>query len=129
MEDCPCIDYDLDFDAQPRLYRKVRRRAARTHRCCECGEAIARGELHEYVSGLWDGSFMSFRTCDGCANVRDTLSCGGFLYGALWDAMEANDLLRADTPPRTCVLNQLDEAGAAKVKAAWMRAVRQETGA
>ena len=31
------------------------RTAAKDHRCIYCGEAIAKGEIHQEQTGVWDG--------------------------------------------------------------------------
>lgn len=64
---CYC-DYD-----QPDFYKRVWRKASKEHRCCECGYTIKKGETYEYVSGKWDGSLGSYKTCERCVDLRASL--------------------------------------------------------
>jgi hypothetical protein len=44
-------------------------RAAKPHRCSECGDAIAKGDEHEYCAGKVEGSFEDYRLCADCALI------------------------------------------------------------
>lgn len=46
-------------------------KARKPHRCCECRCAIVIGEMHEVVSGIWDGEPERFRTCLPCVEWRN----------------------------------------------------------
>lgn len=54
----------------PSVMFECRRNARKEHRCCECRRTICRGDLHEYVKGLWDGLWSEFRTCLFCCDLR-----------------------------------------------------------
>ena len=61
-------------------------KARKIHICCECGYAIPKGEKYERVSGKWDGEMNVFKTCERCADLRDSLAeynCGCYLFGGL----------------------------------------------
>lgn len=82
---CDCsIDHDnpasVVFDSYPV--------ARRPHRCCECGKTIHRGEQYERTKGCWDGSWSTYKTCIGCANLRDDLCSGGWEYGNVANQIE-----------------------------------------
>jgi hypothetical protein len=62
--DCSC-----DFDP-PEFYNCETRRARKRYRCEECRYEIQPGEVHEYVSGKWEGYLNSFRTCQRCVDLR-----------------------------------------------------------
>lgn len=62
--DCSC-DYD-----PPSFYGRYIRTAKKPHKCEECNGAILPGEKYEYVSGLWDGYFSDFKTCERCVDLR-----------------------------------------------------------
>lgn len=59
---------------RPDAYVETTRRARKEHRCVECHKTIAPGELYQYVSGVWEGSASSFKTCLTCDAVRSFLS-------------------------------------------------------
>lgn len=64
---CSC-----DFDApSPEFYNETYHKAAKEHCCDECGDKIEVGERYQYISGKWDGDFMTFKTCEICARIRD----------------------------------------------------------
>jgi hypothetical protein len=50
------------------------RRARKVHKCCECGEAIPKGETHHYFAGVCDGEFVDYRTCLFCEAERDRIT-------------------------------------------------------
>lgn len=87
---CSCV-CSVDYDAA-QVYNEKTVKARKEHKCCECGETIQRGESYEYVSGLWDGSWDHYRTCEMCVRIRDDLCCGGFIFGELretiWEAFD-----------------------------------------
>lgn len=76
------IDGDGD---PPSVYSERLARAVMDYRCGECGEAIPRGTLYEYVKGLWDGCWSTHRTCLRCLGVRTDCFRGGWAFGALRD--------------------------------------------
>jgi len=45
-------------------------RARKQHDCCECDVPIKPGDVHEVVSGIWDGRPDRYRTCLGCVALR-----------------------------------------------------------
>lgn len=64
---CYC-DYD-----PPEFYKQVWKKANKEHKCCECGYTIKKGEVYEHVSGKWEGDVGSFKTCERCVDLRDSL--------------------------------------------------------
>lgn len=58
-------------DNPPKVFSQVVRRAAREHRCYECGRTIAKGDLYQVSSGVWDGGPESFKWCDTCTTVAN----------------------------------------------------------
>lgn len=69
--------------------REATPRAAKPHACCECGSVIAKGEVHHYASGKWDGEFMDFRTCAPCHEIRLVFACEeGWAFTLLWETMD-----------------------------------------
>lgn len=72
----------------PKLYVTKYPKSRKTHRCCECSRPIKRGDVYEYVSGLWD-CFQTFKTCEKCSDLRsavDDVMC--VTFGELYDAYE-----------------------------------------
>jgi len=64
--------------------------ARKEHRCCECGKTINPGDRYERVTGMWDGIFQTFATCEFCAKVRRDLSAAGFCVTMeqLWESVK-----------------------------------------
>lgn len=56
---------------QPDAMTKTVRRARISHTCCECGDAIAPGTQYEYVSGIWEGCALAFKTCLQCVGAKN----------------------------------------------------------
>lgn len=63
MSSCDC---DLDY---PDVYRERDRRARKGHRCSDCSGVISKGEVYTVISGLWDGSWSSYKRCQDCTTV------------------------------------------------------------
>ena len=86
---CPLSGCD-DGD-RPEVFESRRIKAAKSHRCCECGGDIAKGDIHEFDKGMWGGHWDAIRTCLLCVEIRNHFSCGeGWIYGALWSDLEEN---------------------------------------
>jgi hypothetical protein len=74
------------YEYNPTIRTTDTRRARKTYACCECSSMIQRGDTYEYVAGLWDGYWSTFRTCDRCAKLREKY-LSRFEYGNLQDAL------------------------------------------
>lgn len=91
MGSAVCCPLYGDDGEGPSFYSTTRPRAGKEHRCCECGETIAKGTVHELCSGKWDGSFGSYRTCLSCVEIRDHFACSsGWYFTCVWEQLEAN---------------------------------------
>lgn len=75
-----CIVTDSDEFAEVSVLKLVRGRKPWT--CCECGDAIDVGDLHEHAKLLYDGAWDEYRTCARCMNVR-TDYFDGWFYGMM----------------------------------------------
>ena len=62
------------YEDGPDVFSEAWRKARKLHRCCECGSDIENGEVYEYVKGLWDGHWSEYKTCEKCADLRESLS-------------------------------------------------------
>lgn len=64
------------------VFHSTERRAAKDHRCVECGRSIARGERYTYASGLFDGHWSTYRTCAQCEAAKGWLVavCSGYFF-------------------------------------------------
>lgn len=66
------------------FWQSAVRRAAKDHRCDECGDVIHTGDRHEVVSGKWDGEFTTDRSCLTCVEIAAAFYCGPRILGQLW---------------------------------------------
>lgn len=82
---CNDVCMTVEDDGTTAFCNQVERRARKGYRCEECRTAIAVGEKYEYLSGKFDGDFMTARTCLVCVEIRGAFYCGGFMIGTLWD--------------------------------------------
>ena len=71
----------------PEIYRSSIRRAAKAHKCVECGRIIAVGETYRYDFQVYEGDAYSFRTCAHCQVAQAWLrrECGGYLIEGTWE--------------------------------------------
>lgn len=78
--------YDYD---QPDFHSEKITKARKEHRCWECYRMIQPGELYETVTGKWDGTISTYKTCPHCLESRRWLEeiCHSWVYG-----MVAEDL-------------------------------------
>jgi hypothetical protein len=82
----------------PSVYNETFPRARLSHKCCECGRAIAPGQTYCLAKGCWDGEWETFKTCAPCNNLRTTLNksvgrdtpldFGELLEAAYWAGVE-----------------------------------------
>jgi len=71
--DCCVINHD-DYD-QPEFYTEEMPRARIPYKC---GDVIPAGDHYERVTGLWDGSFDTHKTCSACVAIKEKFCCGYF---------------------------------------------------
>ena len=76
---CLCDDY-------PSFHRSSIVRGRKEYRCHECGEVIPRGVPHEYYVQKFDGDVRYYRTCERCADLRQSYIDMGYCVtlGDLW---------------------------------------------
>jgi len=74
---------EVDIDSHPSLYAEKLVKARKECTCCECRDKIPIGSEYEYVSGLWNGHFDSFRTCIVCKEIRDKIFCS-WTFEEIW---------------------------------------------
>ena len=82
MISCDCSVDLASYDA-PSCYLTTLRKARKSHKCCECGGEIVRGQRYEYVSGVWDGDPDSHKTCLTCVEIREHYCPDGFIHEGL----------------------------------------------
>lgn len=112
-------DYPGEF------YRDATPRAAKSHRCCECGGVISKGAAHHYATGKWDGEFQAFRTCAACHEIRTVFGCDGWAFCALWDSVNEQMFCEWDEMKAIdCLARLKTQPAIAKMRtryAAWKR--------
>jgi len=59
----------IDDDYGPEFWAEKTRTARKGHKCCACGEKIRPKDKYNYMSGMWDGSFSTFKHCLRCYEV------------------------------------------------------------
>lgn len=65
----------MSFEGEPaQCFTKSSPKARKSHRCCECRGWIEKDEVYERVTGVWDGSGYTFKTCRECVILRDRLN-------------------------------------------------------
>jgi len=84
MTSCSCAVY-LDVDCDSTLAVETIRKARKSYRCYECKGVISVGERYEETTQKYDGDFSRYRTCLDCVSVRDSLFCGSWYWGQLWE--------------------------------------------
>lgn len=83
MSDYSCVY--VDYVKGPECFTDSIRKARKEHKCCECGDAIKRGDKYEETTGIWDGKPNRYRTCLDCLSVRNAFFCDGWFYTFVWE--------------------------------------------
>jgi len=85
-------DCSVDVDCGPELHNAEIRTARKEHKCCECYELISPGDKYEYVHGLWECDWRTYKTCFTCMTIRNDYCPWGWIYGDLrshlWECLE-----------------------------------------
>ncbi len=90
MSDCGVCIGGWDADGSPEFQSVAWPRAIKPHRCGECCREIPKGTRYERVSGKYDGSLYSEKTCSDCAEIRQSFLCeegAGPAFGNLWSEL------------------------------------------
>lgn len=94
MTEC-CCTYD-DQGEYPSIYEESFPQARKVYRCCECRGTILPGQKHHKAHGLWDGEWLTYRTCMACHQIRlDYCNCGwafGQLHEHIYERYDFNYL-------------------------------------
>ena len=71
--DLACV---CDYDEGPYAehFEQKTRKANKPHKCCECHEAIQKGENYTWIKGLWEGEWWMFCVCLTCTAIRKDLA-------------------------------------------------------
>lgn len=85
---CVCVDSYDHAD----VYVAEMVKARKAHKCCECEDPIKPGDRYEYVRGLWDGYWSTFKTCQTCVAIRNDYFNCGFLHGSMWEDLREHFL-------------------------------------
>ncbi len=56
------------------VYREEWPVANKEHCCCECGTLIGKGTDYQHITQLWEGEWWDYKTCELCADLRDSLA-------------------------------------------------------
>jgi hypothetical protein len=64
--------------SEPEVYNVKNVKARKQYHCYECGQPISPGMFYERVKGLWDGVWVTFRTCFPCAEARLRMGALGY---------------------------------------------------
>ena len=97
--DCSC-SISIDHDGELSCFKEKIRTARKKHRCGECFGDITPGEQYEYVSGIWDGEPIVYKTCLDCKSLRDVFF-DSWTYTQVWD--DFFDNFYPDDIPEKCL--------------------------
>jgi hypothetical protein len=81
LQSCDC-SVDID-DCGASCSSTFVRKARKPHTCCECGEVIPVGKKYQEDTGIYDGRAFRYRTCIGCAAIRQHYCPSGWYWGEL----------------------------------------------
>ena len=62
-----------NYEDGPDVFNEVLKKARKSHVCCECRSIINIGDEYQNITGLWDGHWSEYKTCEKCADLRESL--------------------------------------------------------
>ena len=118
MSNCSCIYVAVDDFAK--FYSIKIRKARKEYKCSECNRIIEIGEKYEYVRGLWEEGFNTYRTCLDCLSIRNEFFCDGWYYTSLHEYLlehirdtggqiSENCILKLTRGAKDIVFNMIDD--------------------
>lgn len=119
---CDDVCLDMDYDGCNDFYSESMRRAAKPHKCRECGREILKGEQYQVASGKSEGDFWTNRTCAECAEIRTAFVCGTWIFGELWESVREQIFPRWDEMKAIdCLAKLTTDTAIAKMRAEYAR--------
>lgn len=88
------IDNDYSDGDYAVIWDTTTPKAKKEYRCIECHGVIPAGEKYSKTSSLYDGSWMHYRFCQDCCNLRKLVSAGFTMEpmpGCLAEHMKENN--------------------------------------
>lgn len=87
------------------FYQERMQRARKHYICGECFRPICKGEIYQYVFGVWEGMPNKQRTCEHCVVAQTWLrkECGSWLFGGVQEDIEDHLYGKSMTPYRLVV--------------------------
>ena len=89
MSGCADVCLDMNYDGYNDFFHEKQVVARKQHKCVECALLIGVGSTYERVSGKSDGTFWVHATCGICVEIRKAFVCGSWIYGELFETIEA----------------------------------------
>lgn len=71
-------------------------KSRKNYQCYECRDRINIGDRYNKITGKWDGTMDTFRTCSDCVSVKNVFYSAGYCFGNIWD--DLYDFLRGTVP-------------------------------
>jgi len=81
-------DCSMDIEGQPEFSTETFPVSRKEHKCCECGEIIPAGFMYNFISGKWEGEFLTFKTCMACYRIRSYYCPRGYNLTELREHLE-----------------------------------------
>ena len=79
---CSC-----DVDCGAEVFNHKLPKAKKQHTCCECNQSILPGQFYERDTGMFEGEWLTFKTCLACLAIRNRCCPHGFYYGMLYETI------------------------------------------
>jgi len=97
--DCSC-SVDFGFNDETRWSYQQIKKAAKRHKCYECGTPIPAGSSYFCHTIFGGGIVEHFRYCHDCQSVVDKFFTNGWYFGNVWESLSGYlyDNWREDLP-------------------------------
>jgi hypothetical protein len=114
MENCGCVYEGMDSFDMPTVAKATDPIARKEYVCCECRHVIKKGERYRRDEGVWEDSWVTYKTCRICLEIREVFFCEGYQYGTLLEDLKQYLLDFGDELPHEKI-RELDDKAKARV--------------
>lgn len=85
--ECSC-SVSSGYDGDSNAWGERQRKAAKQHKCYECGQTINKGENYWFHTVFREGSISNFKICLSCESLMNGFFQDGWMYGSVIEDLE-----------------------------------------
>jgi hypothetical protein len=86
--ECSCAA-SSGYDGDGNAWVERERKAAKPHKCFECGAAIVKGEKYWFHTVFGEGTISNFKVCQTCESLMNAFFPDGWMFGSVIEDLES----------------------------------------